>query len=225
MAGEATRGDRTRDALLVAARTRFEEAGFDGTTLASIAADAGVAQATVVFHFGSKAGLLVAVMRGYYDELLSAMDAVLDPALEPVERLGTFARWWLDRTAAHYELLSVFGRHGRRTEPDEIVGAFREENRRVTTRFDALVEDLKHAGRVAPDVPTRILRDAFFGTTEHLLVGRVLTGRPEDLAPAADDLVQLLLHGSAGTAAAAPTVEARLRALENKLDTVAARLR
>ena len=43
----ATRGDRTRAAILDAARRRFAEHGFDRTRLAEIAADAGVAEPTV----------------------------------------------------------------------------------------------------------------------------------------------------------------------------------
>lgn len=218
MASETTRGDRTRDAVLTAARQRFSAEGFDGATLGRIAADAGVAQGTVVFHFGSKAGLLVAVLGAYYDELLAEMDEVLDPTLAPEQRLRVFARWWLEHNAADYELLAVFGRHGRRTETDDIVLAFREANRRVIRRFEALVEDLKHAGVASARVPTRVLRDAFFGTSEHVMVGRALTGRPDDLADAADDLVDLLLHGCGAASGTPPDVGQRLSAVEAKLE-------
>jgi len=199
-----TRGARTRAAVLAAARHRFADEGFDGTTGARIAADAGVSEPTIAFHFGSKAGLLVAVMRAYYDELLATIDEVLDDAAPPEQRLGAFAAFWLCHNAEELALLSVFGRHGRRSEPDEVVAAFRDCNRRVTRVFDALVEDLKHVGTVRADVPTRIVRDAFFGTTEHLMLGRALTGRPADLDAAADDLVALLLHGAAGPPAHPP---------------------
>lgn len=221
--GEVTRGDRTREAILVAAREHVAEHGFERATLGRIAADAGVTQGTVVFHFGSKAGLLAALLGDHYDRLLADLDEVLDPAAPPAERLATFARWWLARNAEDFPLLSVFARHGRRTEPDEIVAAFGEANRRVTRRFEALVEDLKHAGVVAPEVPTRIVRDAFFGTTEHLVIGRVLTGRPEDLDGAAADVVALLLRGGGRDESTAPGVEERLRAVEEKLDRLLAR--
>ncbi len=192
-----TRGDRTRAAVIAAARGRFEIEAFEGTTLARIAADAGVSEPTIVFHFGSKAGLLVAVMRAYYDDLLAAVDEVIDGSKEPVARLRDFARWWLPHNAEHYELVAVFGRQGRRTEPDEVVDAFRECNRRVTRVFDRLVDDLKHLGVLRDDVSTRITRDAFFGTSEHLMIGRALTGRPDDLEAAADDLLDLLFDGAA----------------------------
>lgn len=222
-----TRGERTRAAVLAAARSRFADEGYDGTTVARIAGDAGVSEPTVAFHFGSKAGLLVAVMRSYYDDLLASIEQVVDATAPPEDRLRAFAGFWLSHNAENLALLSVFGRHGRRAEPDEVVTAFTACNRQVTREFDRLVEDLKHVGTVDPQVPTRIVRDAFFGTTEHLMLGRALTGRPADLEQAAADLVALLLHGAAraaptaGGEAARPTAGAHeLAAMHAKLDRI-----
>ncbi len=221
-----TKGERTRAAVLAAARARFASEGFDGATVASIASDAGVSEPTVAFHFGSKAGLLVAVIRDYYDDLLDALDAVIDPAAPPEQRLRDFARWWLHHNAENLSLLSVFGRQGRRSPRDEVVDTFLDANRRVTRVFDRLVEDLKHAGVLRPDVTTRIVRDAFFGTTEHLMLGRALTGRPDDLARAAEELVDLLFDGAATRSAVddGPVTRADLRRLERRLDDALERL-
>lgn len=213
-----TRGERTRATVTAVATARFAEHGFEGTTVSRIAADAGVSQATVLFHFGSKSGLLVAVMQAYYDDLLTTIDDLLDATESPEERLRSFARWWLSHNAENLPLLSVLGRQGRRSDPDEVVVAFREANRRVTRFLDRLVEDLKHSGTLRPEVPTRIVRDAFFGTAEHLMVGRATTGRPRDLNEAADDLVSLLLHGAAAPAPTEP--DDAVARIEAKLDRV-----
>jgi AcrR family transcriptional regulator len=52
----------TRQAVLVAATRLFIERGWAGTTLASVAAEAGTAVETVYSGFGSKSGLLAAVI-------------------------------------------------------------------------------------------------------------------------------------------------------------------
>lgn len=191
------KGARTRAAVVAAARRHFSEQGYEGATGAMIAADAGVTEPTIQFHFGSKAGLLVAVMRDYYDDLLAQMQTVLDDAQEPTARLERFAVWWLTHNAAHVDLLAVFGRHGRGPASDEVVIAFTEANRRVTRAFDRLVEDARRAGHVRPEVATRVVRDAFFGGAEHVMVGRAMTGRPIDLAAAARELLDLLIGGAA----------------------------
>jgi AcrR family transcriptional regulator len=53
----------TRDAILAAARKRFADLGYDGTTIRGIAADAGVDPALVHHFFGTKERLFTAAMR------------------------------------------------------------------------------------------------------------------------------------------------------------------
>ena len=55
---------QTRQRILDAARQRFVEQGYAGTTIASIAADAGTAAETVYATFGSKVAVLEALVRG-----------------------------------------------------------------------------------------------------------------------------------------------------------------
>jgi TetR/AcrR family transcriptional regulator, fatty acid metabolism regulator protein len=220
----ATRGDRTRAAILGAARRRFAEHGFDRTRLAEIAADAGVAEPTVAFHFGSKSGLLVAVMRAEYDGLVREIEEVVAAPAAPEARLSAFARYWVHTLDERSDLIAVFGSQGRLGHGGaEFAAAFADCNRRVTRVFERLVQDLKAAGVLAAGVPARILRDAFFGTTEHLLLGRALTGRPADLDRAADDVLALLRHGAAAPRARAARTGPTLATLDAKLDELLAR--
>ena len=219
-----TRRERTRAAVLDAARVRFAEDGFDTATLARIAADAGVAEPTIAHHFGSKAGLLVAVMQAYYARLVDELESVLDVP-GPGEQLRAFAAWWPAYNGEHWDLLAVFGRQGRPGGDAEVVAAFADQNRRVTGRVDRLLADCVAVGVLREGVPLRVLRDAVFGTTEHLLLGRALTGRPADVPAAATALLDLLLHGAApsGAVARTPTsadteVLDALRRVEAKLD-------
>ena len=53
---------QTREAILRAAKARFEHAGWVGTTIAAVAADASVSPKTIEATFGTKAALLAAVV-------------------------------------------------------------------------------------------------------------------------------------------------------------------
>ena len=59
--GRRARAAERRDAVVSAARQRFLAEGFAATTVAAVAADAGVSVESVYKWFGSKAGLLDAV--------------------------------------------------------------------------------------------------------------------------------------------------------------------
>jgi AcrR family transcriptional regulator len=62
-AGSRARGDDTRRRLVASAERLFGEHGIDGVSLRAINADAEVGPAAVHYHFGSKGGLVEAVVR------------------------------------------------------------------------------------------------------------------------------------------------------------------
>jgi AcrR family transcriptional regulator len=70
----------TRERILDAAEALFAEHGFDGTSLRTITGEAGVHLAAVNYHFGSKQGLVAAVLARILgpinDERLRRLDAV-----------------------------------------------------------------------------------------------------------------------------------------------------
>ncbi|MFD0272013.1 TetR/AcrR family transcriptional regulator [Streptomyces sp. NPDC127106] len=57
-----TRGERTRAAILRAARDRFAAQGYERTTIRAVAADAGIDPSMVMRYFGSKQGLFDAAL-------------------------------------------------------------------------------------------------------------------------------------------------------------------
>jgi AcrR family transcriptional regulator len=222
-----TRGDRTRRAIVAAARERFTTHGYAESTLADVARDAGVSSPTVAFHFGSKTGLLAAVIADYYDGLLAQIDEVIDAPSSPADRLTAFAHFWIGAHEDSFPLFGVFAAHGGwRAADSEIGRTLAENNRRVTRVLERLIDDLKADGTLRDDVGTRLLRDAFFGTCEHLWRGRLVSSRPWNPDRAADELLDLLFHGAVPAPAAVPASvpEATpLAELDRKLDLLLAR--
>ena len=77
------RSARTRERLLAAALELFARKGFDATTVAEIAAAAGVTQMTFFRHFGTKEALL---LDDPYDPLMVAAVAEQPVTLPPLVR-------------------------------------------------------------------------------------------------------------------------------------------
>ena len=99
------RGRRTRDALVTAARTVFEERGFNATRMGDIAEAAGVSHGTVYTWFDTKESLLYAVVDGVVGDLYEAL-TVPDVA-DPVQRVARANRAYLDAYRANARLLEV----------------------------------------------------------------------------------------------------------------------
>jgi TetR/AcrR family transcriptional regulator, transcriptional repressor of bet genes len=79
-----------RTALERAAYLAIFEQGYAGVTLERIAAHAGVSKGTLVYHFGSKEGLLAAVMRRFVRTIAVATRRALRLAHSPQDRLRAY---------------------------------------------------------------------------------------------------------------------------------------
>jgi AcrR family transcriptional regulator len=84
-----TRTERTRERLLTAAIEMFAERGYDGTSVAEIAARAGVTEMTFFRHFPTKASLLV---DDPYDPLIGAAIGRQPSGLDAISRAARGVR-------------------------------------------------------------------------------------------------------------------------------------
>ena len=80
------RGRRTRDRLVVAARTVFEERGFDATRMGDIATAAGVSHGTVYTWFPTKEDALHAAVDSVTEEMYSVLST--PEVTDPIERIA-----------------------------------------------------------------------------------------------------------------------------------------
>lgn len=86
-----------RDEIVAAATVLFTEAGYDDSSMAKVAAGAGVTPTTIYWYFADKDALLVAVLDHLLTEALSeAVGHLEDPWVEQilwaVERLETYSK-------------------------------------------------------------------------------------------------------------------------------------
>lgn len=103
------RGDaaRNRRLLLDAAALLVAERGVDAVTMDAVAASAGVGKGTVFRRFGSRAGLMLALLDHSEKEFQAAFMSgppPLGPGADPVERLVAFGRARLDMIESHGDI-------------------------------------------------------------------------------------------------------------------------
>ena len=93
------RGDRTRKAILKAARELLSERGVAGMSMSRLERASGAKLGSIYFHFGSKDGVVAAAIRQTAEEFMSQDPLWEELDGEPLERL----RKVLDITALRFE--------------------------------------------------------------------------------------------------------------------------
>ena len=108
---------RNRELLLEAAQRLVEHCGVDGVTMDAVASEAGVGKGTVFRRFGSRAGLMTALLdhseARWQGQVISG-PAPLGPDAPPMDRLLAFGESRLDRNLLNADLMvAAVGRYGR----------------------------------------------------------------------------------------------------------------
>lgn len=98
-----------REQILVAAGTVFAGRDPADVTFEEIATEAGVSRALVYNYFGDKGGLIAAVYLRSVERLDRALDAALDRAHPPAERLRQVIICYLDFARCHTGAWSLIG--------------------------------------------------------------------------------------------------------------------
>ena len=146
--------DRRRRQLLDATRRSIVAHGLARTTLATVAAEAGLSQGVAVFYFASKTGLLTEAMRDMYRSYEENWQAALRQAAEdPRAQLVALITADLDPRVCSPEILSVwFAFWGEQS--------FTPQYREIARAFDASrTEAIESACRaLLPGEPQRALK-------------------------------------------------------------------
>lgn len=121
--------------ILEAAIATFASRGVGATSLDAVAAAAGCTKQTLLHHYGSKDGLLDAVLIAVAGELAEAVDAGLSRPEGEWERLDAVVRAVFRLAARRPELLSLVRDVGRLGTPfvDRLAGSLEVLSERATT--------------------------------------------------------------------------------------------
>jgi TetR/AcrR family transcriptional regulator, regulator of autoinduction and epiphytic fitness len=85
------------DAILASVNRLLAEKGFDVMTVDEVAADAGIAKASLYKHFSSKEELAAAAMVGVLDRALAFLGTLeARPHTPPIEQLHAVVRWMME---------------------------------------------------------------------------------------------------------------------------------
>lgn len=168
--------DQVRARVFGALREQLYEHGFDAVTLSGIAAAAGVGRTSIYNHFPDRQALLVAFVEHEAQRYVTDLDAALEQARSPAERLAVFARMQLHRLAEFH--LPPGQALAGTVEPSAYrrIAAHADP---ISGRLAAIVDDGVAAGEMAAEDP-----DVLVAMVGSALSARQIVDVPADELPA-----------------------------------------
>ena len=153
-----------RERILAVAIRSFSEVGYDGTTPAGVAREAGVTQPLVHHHFGSKGGLWRAAMEELFRDVRSFTaprgGSLAERLLGPIEQFVRFV-------ALRPEVTRVVAREG--AAPSARLTHLVDRYLRTPFRdVVAAVREGQQAGLIATDVRPELVLFLILGAGSHL---------------------------------------------------------
>jgi AcrR family transcriptional regulator len=194
----------TRERLLAAAVDYAAEHGLADLSLRTLAAGLGTSHRMLIFHFGSKEGLLVEVVRAVEARqrvLLEELRA--DPRLDPLGQMQAFWRQLTSPALAPYERLffEVYAQGLQGKEP-----ARRLLEDAIDAWLPPIVDLLQSLG--VPPEDARIEARLALAVTHGLLLDLLATGEADAVGAAMTRFTALYLHARpelAGSGRAQPS--------------------
>lgn len=190
-----TRIARDKEARILAAAVRvFARTGYHGSTMAAVAAEAGVATGTIYLYFERKQDLLVSLFQRHLSDYMERCRPLLAAADSGVARLRLLAELHLAFFAEDRELATVFQIHIR--EPDPILAEGIRPS--VAEYFDLIAEvilDGVRAGAFERHLDVRLARQVFFGALDEIVTGWLRSKRGYALMSTLAPVVDMLARG------------------------------
>lgn len=147
----------TRNAILDAAERVFQEHGVSHTSLAEIAAAAGVTRGAIYWHFKNKADLFDAMIQRVFDPMEAKLaELQAHDSENPLGALRDLAVYFLERVAAEPQYLRVLEISWHKCEYVGEMATIRDNHLECGNRYLSLNEDAIALARERGFLPPRV---------------------------------------------------------------------
>lgn len=175
---ETTQTSRMR--LLLAGKALFARNGYEQTSTAAIAREAGSSESQLIRYFGGKAGLLEAIFNDSWSGLNMRVEAILtgtQHGREGIQRLLTLMIRALSQDLDTAFLFLFEGRRMRGHSPEVLLSkGFQEFMKHIGAQIRRGRED----GSFRTDLDPRVICSAMIGAAEGMMRDRILAQRSHE---------------------------------------------
>ena len=183
--------------ILDAARAVFSKRGFNDVTVDEIAAEAGLAKATVYQYFPSKQDIYLAALRAGIHQLLERTEAAMKGVEGARAKIEAFVRTRLEYLHQHQEFFAVYhAQFGNVMHPASLNEEFRTLYRRQFENLLAALQQGIKRGELAK-VNAEVLAIAIYESTRGVMVHRCLDWSSATVDQQVAALMEILWDGAA----------------------------
>ncbi|HEX2835237.1 MAG TPA: TetR/AcrR family transcriptional regulator [Thermoanaerobaculia bacterium] len=174
-AGDSTQTSRSR--LLNAGKTLFAKNGYEQTSTAAIAREAGSSESQLIRYFGGKAGLLEAVFNDSWSSLNAALDDAVIGSQHGREAILRLLGLMIQAFNRDHDVAFLFLFEGRRMRAGSQEVSLSKGFMHFLQVVDAQIERGQHDGSFRQDIDRRVLCSAMLGCAEGMVRDRVMAER------------------------------------------------
>jgi AcrR family transcriptional regulator len=186
-AADNTQTSRMR--LLNAGKTLFAKNGYEQTSTATIAREAGSSESQLIRYFSGKAGLLEAIFNESWAALNTAVTGQLDSAAHGREAIIRILGLMIQAFSRDHDIAFLFLFEGRRMRGGTHEVLLSKGFVQFMEVIDALIRRGVADGSFPADTDPKILCSAMLGCAEGMIRDRVLAERNNQPNPYEDEAI------------------------------------
>lgn len=168
----------SHDRILAAAKRLFASQGYEATSTMAIARLAGTSESQMMKHFGSKEGLLEAILDEGWKSMGPALSEIA--GMPPgAKKLMAMLEVVLNTLGDDPDLKELFLLEGRRVRREGRMVVLSPGYLKFVGMVDEVLHQMKANGSLKPDLNPEAVRSAVMGITEGMMRDQVLSHRRE----------------------------------------------
>jgi AcrR family transcriptional regulator len=178
----------SRGRLLAAGKMLFSRNGYESTSTAAIAREAGSSESQLIRYFGGKAGLLEAIFNDGWTVLADEVTRQIAESRHGRDAILRILGLMIDNFSRDHDIAFLFLFEGRRMRGHEVV-----LSKGYTTFMElvlSLIRKGQEDGSFRNDTPPALLAAGMLGCAEGLLRERVLAERQSRPSPGDDGQIR-----------------------------------
>jgi AcrR family transcriptional regulator len=167
----------SRDRILLSAKGLFAKNSYENTSTVAIARQAGTSESQLMKHFGSKQGLLFAILELGWSAILHRAYALSSVPLRSPQTLVDVLESLVVELDNDPEMKTVLVLEWRRARRENQNGTPGEGYLQFSTLLENILKDLKQRGILRPELSVSASAAALFGAVEGILFEQVVGAR------------------------------------------------